>query len=103
MRHALSMRSVESWPWKMSCRTRPTTTVGFFGGMCLLEHAHRREHHSGSTDPPILDGLPLPRTAGPPFRTCEPVSLTPPPTPCGEGTDDQDMFVDCARPEDGDP
>jgi hypothetical protein len=72
-------------------------------GMCLLEHASMREHHSGSTDLPILDGLSFPRTTGPPFRTCEPVLPAPPLIPCGEGTDDQDIFIDCARPEDGDP
>jgi hypothetical protein len=72
-------------------------------GMCLLEHANKREHHSGSTDPPILDGLSFPRAAGPPFRTCVSVPPAPPPTPCGEGMDDQDMFIDCAGPEDGDP
>jgi hypothetical protein len=71
--------------------------------MCLLEHANRRERHSGSTDPPILDGLSFPRAAGPPFRTCESVPPAPPPTPCGEGMDDQDMFIDYAGPEDGDP
>jgi hypothetical protein len=61
------------------------------------------EHHSGSIDPPILDGLSLPRTTGPPLRMCEFVSPAPPPTPCGEGMDDHDMIVDCAKPEDGDP
>jgi hypothetical protein len=70
-------------------------------GMCLLEHGNRREHHSRSTDLPILDGLSLPRTTDPPFRACKSVPPTPSPTPCGEGMDDQDMFVDCARPKDG--
>jgi hypothetical protein len=72
-------------------------------GMCLLELVNRREHHSGSTDPPIFGGLSLPRTTGPPFRTCKSVALAPSPTPCGEGTEDQDMFVDCAIPKDEAP
>jgi hypothetical protein len=29
--------------------------------------------------------------------------LAPPTTPCGEGTNNQDIFVDGTRPEDGDP
>jgi hypothetical protein len=32
----------------------------------------------------------------PTFRTCESVPPAPPLTPCGERTDDQDMFVDYA-------
>jgi hypothetical protein len=72
-------------------------------GLCLLEHAYRREHHTGSTDPPILDGFSLPRTADHPFRTCESMPPAPPPTPYGQGADNQDMFVDCVRPEEGDP
>jgi hypothetical protein len=71
--------------------------------MCLLEHAYKREHHSESTNPPILDGLSLPHMVGPPFRTCESVPLAPPPTLCGEGTDNQDTIVDCGRPEDEAP
>jgi hypothetical protein len=72
-------------------------------GMCLLEHAYRREHHVESTNPPILDGFSLPRTTVPPFRMSESVLSAPPPTPCGEGTDNQDMFIDCTILEDGDP
>jgi hypothetical protein len=30
MRPALSMRKAEAWLWKMSCQTRPTTTIVFF-------------------------------------------------------------------------
>jgi hypothetical protein len=71
--------------------------------MCLLEHAYKREHHTGSANLPILDGFSLPHTTSPPFRMSEPVPLAPPPTPCGEGTDNQDMFIDGARPEDRDP
>jgi hypothetical protein len=72
-------------------------------GVCLLEHGYRREHHTGSTNPPILEGFCSPRTVVPPFRMSEPMPLAPPPTPWGEGTDNQDMFVDCVRPEDRDP
>jgi hypothetical protein len=72
-------------------------------GVCLLEHVYRREHHIESTNPPILDGFVLPHAAVPPFRMSEPVPLAPPLTPCDEGADDQDMFVDGAKPEDRDP
>jgi hypothetical protein len=72
-------------------------------GMCLLEHAYRREQHTGSANPPIPDGFSLPRTTVPPFKTSESVPLAPPRTPCGEGMDNQDMFIDGARTEDGDP
>jgi hypothetical protein len=72
-------------------------------GMCLLEHAYRRERHSRSTDLPILDGLSLPRTAGPPFRTCESILSAPPPTPSDKWTDNLDMFIDYARPKDEAP
>jgi hypothetical protein len=71
--------------------------------MCLLEHAYRREHHARSANPTILDGFSLPRTTVPPFKTSELVPLAPSPTPCGEGMDDQDMFIDGTIPEDRDP
>jgi hypothetical protein len=71
--------------------------------MCLLEHAYRREHHARSANLPILDGFSLPRTVVLPFRMSEPVPSAPPLTPCGEGTDNQDIFINCARPEDRDP
>jgi hypothetical protein len=72
-------------------------------GVCLLEHAYRREHHARSANPPILDGFSLPHPTIPPFKMSESVPLAPPPTPCGEGKNNQDMLVDCARPKDGDP
>jgi hypothetical protein len=72
-------------------------------GVCLLEHAYRSEHNTGSGNPSILDGFSLPRMTIPPFRISEFVPPGPPSTPCGEGTDNQDMFVDGARLEDRDP
>jgi hypothetical protein len=69
-------------------------------GVCLLDHAYRREHRTGSANLPILEGFSMPRTAVAPFRTSETVSLAPQPIPCGEGTDNQDMFVDYVRIED---
>jgi hypothetical protein len=71
--------------------------------MCLLEHAYRRERHVGSTNPLILDGFSLPCTTVPPFRMSESMLSAHPPSPRGEGTNNQDMFIDCARPKDGDP
>jgi hypothetical protein len=72
-------------------------------GVCLLEHAYRREHHAGSAKPPILDDFLLPRMTVPPFRASESMPLAPLRTPYGEGPDNQDMFIDCARPKDGVP
>jgi hypothetical protein len=69
----------------------------------LLEHAYRREHHAGSANPPILECFSLPHMIVPPFRMSEAVPSAPPPTPCGEGMGNQDMFIDCVRPEDKDP
>jgi hypothetical protein len=72
-------------------------------GVYLLEHANRRECHLGNADPPILDGIPSYRMASPHLSTCESVPPTPPPSPCEEGTSNQEIFVDCVKPEDEEP
>jgi hypothetical protein len=72
-------------------------------GMYLVECAKRKEHHSESVDPPILEGILLSPVASPPKRMCESVPPTLPTSPRGEGTRDKEIRGDCAKPEEEDP
>jgi hypothetical protein len=68
-------------------------------GVSLVERAKRKERHSKSVDPPILEGIPLSPVASPPKRMCKSVPPTPPTSPCDEGTHGKDVLDDRAKPE----
>jgi hypothetical protein len=72
-------------------------------GVYLVECAKRKEHHSESADPPILEGIPLFPAAGPHKRMCESVSPTPPTSPHDVGTSNKEVLGDRAKPEEEDP
>jgi hypothetical protein len=72
-------------------------------GMYLVERAKRKEHHSESADPPILEGIPLFPVADPHKRMCESVPPALPTSPCDEGTHGKKVLGDCAKPEEEDP
>jgi hypothetical protein len=72
-------------------------------GMYLVERAKRKEHHSESADPPILEGIPLFPVADPHKRMCESVPPALPTSPRDEGTHGKKVLGDCAKPEEEDP
>jgi hypothetical protein len=65
----------------------------------LVERAKRKEHHSESADPSILEGIPLFPTAGPHKRMCESVPPTPPISPHDVGTSGKEVLGDHAKLE----
>jgi hypothetical protein len=72
-------------------------------GMYLVERTKRKERHSESADPPILEGIPLFPAAGPHKRMCESVPPTPPTSPHDVGTNGKGVLGDRAKPEEEDP
>jgi hypothetical protein len=72
-------------------------------GVYLVERAKRKERHSESADPPILEGIPLFPAAGPHKRMCESVPPTPPTSPHDVGTSGKEVLGDRAKPEEEDP
>jgi hypothetical protein len=72
-------------------------------GVYLVERAKRKERHSESADPPILEGIPLFPAVSPHKRMCESVSPTPPTSPHDVGTSGNEVLGDRAKPEEEDP
>jgi hypothetical protein len=72
-------------------------------GVYLVERAKRKEHHSESADPPILEGIPLFPATGPHKRMCESVPPTPSTSPHDVGTNDKEVLGDHAKLEEEDP
>jgi hypothetical protein len=72
-------------------------------GVYLVECAKRKERHSESADPPILEGIPLFPAVGPHKRMCESVPPTPPTSPHDVGTSGKGVLGDRAKPEEEDP
>jgi hypothetical protein len=72
-------------------------------GVYLVKHAKRKERHSESADPPILEGIPLFPVADPHKRMCELVPPTPSKSPHDVGTSDKEVLGDHAKPEEEDP
>jgi hypothetical protein len=72
-------------------------------GVYLVERAKRKERHSESADPPILEGIPLFPAAGPHKRMCESVPPTPLTSPHDVGTSGKEVLGDHAKPEEEDP
>jgi hypothetical protein len=67
-------------------------------GVCLVDRAKRKDHHSGSTsEPPILEGTPLYRVANPRRRIGGPVPPTPPTSPREDGTAEDEDPIDHAE------
>jgi hypothetical protein len=71
-------------------------------GLYLVERAKRKERHSESVDPPILEGIPLFPTVGPHKRMCESVPPTSPTSPHDVGTSGKEVLGDSAKPEEED-
>jgi hypothetical protein len=71
-------------------------------GVYLVERAKRKERHSKSVDPPILEGILLFPSTDPHKRICESVPPTPPTSPHDVGTGDKDVQGDRAKPEEED-
>jgi hypothetical protein len=72
-------------------------------GMYLVEHAKRKERHSESADPPILEGIPLFPSVGPHKRMCESVPPAPSTSPHDMGTSGKGVLGDGAKPKEEDP
>jgi hypothetical protein len=72
-------------------------------GVYLVECAKRKECHSESADPPILEGIPLFPAADPHKRMCKSVPPTPPTSSHDVGTSGKEVLGDDAKPEEEDP
>jgi hypothetical protein len=72
-------------------------------GMYLVERVKRKECHSESADPPILEGIPLFPVVDPHKRMCKSVPPAPPISPHDVGTSGKEVLGDRAKPEEEDP
>jgi hypothetical protein len=72
-------------------------------GVYLVEHAKRKERHSESADPPILEGILLFPAVDPHKRMCKSVPPTPSISPHDVGTSGKRVLGDRAKPKEEDP